>query len=215
MTNVEFNSCFFKMSEPEREKIDAWFDHASPTTVNQLRFFCRVRSALKRIKYDYYIATMEPSFDKKGNIFYKKNCEVSRGITRLEWAKRARMFYSDGRWHSELALLEEGDLFKAYRIACGYWTKEYVCDDSSENSNYWDAETSTHYFELSGEREIGGFCDGIGNTVELYRYNDGFVDVGGCYIYQGSNFPISSERHFLDPQNVDYYEHGVLVIKMN
>ncbi len=215
MMNVVLNDCFFKMGKPEREKIDVWLDYVSPTTVNQSKFFARVIRALKQIGYDYYIATMEPSFDENGNIFYQKSCEVARGISRLEWVKRASMFYSDGRWHSELALLEEGDLFKAYRIACGYWTKEYVCDDSTEKSNYWDAETSTHYFEPSGEREIGGFCDGVGNTVELYRYNDGFADVGGCYIYQGGSFPISSERHFIEPENTDYYEHGVLVIKMD
>ena len=208
---------FFLMGEVERKKVAEWFDQVS-LKVNkeksrQYEFLNRVEDALKVIDYDYYIATIESSFDEDGNIFYEEGNPVARGISLFEWEKKSTAFFSVGGWHSELAMLEEGDLFKAYRIAMGYWTIEYVCDDSSLFGNYWNAPKSAHGIEVSGAREVGGFKDGIGNTYEVYQTKSGLVLVGGYYCNDGDILPVSYIHYNYDPNRINFNASGVLVLK--
>jgi len=60
-----------------------------------------------------------------------------------------------------LARPDEGDLLKAYRLAMGYWTLEYVCDNSSSAGNYRNSSNWKLALEVSGTREVGDFKDGI------------------------------------------------------
>ena len=208
---------FFLMGAPERRKVAEWFNEVNPKIgeekEKQRKFLDRVERALYKIKYDYYIATLEPSFDKHGRIFYQEGKPVARGIKLVECKNKAMNFYSNGEWHSELALLEEGDLFKAYRIAMGYWTLEYVCDDSSSAGNYWNAPNAAFEFNLSGAREVGGFRDGIGNTYEIYQTQFGFALVGGHFFDTGNDFPVANIVYNNNPNNISFFGYGVLVIK--
>lgn len=216
-------SHFFLMGESERRKVAKWFYRVNSKIgkekEKQRDFLDRVQRAIDIINYDYYIAILEPSCDSTGNIFYQKGKQVATGMSFQEWKEKAANFYFKCEWHSELAQLEEGDLFKAYRIAMGYWTMGYVCDDSSRMGNYWNAPNSSSKIkicgekEVSGAREVGGFSDGIGNTCEIYQANSGFAIVGGNYGNLGYRNPVA---------NVDYVNNcffasdassGVLVIK--
>lgn len=209
---------FFLMGAPERKKVAEWFNEVNykvgKEKQKQREFLDRVGCALCLVKHDYYIATLEPSFDdKRVKILYKEGEPVATGIAFAEWKNKAMNFYSDGEWHSELALLEEGDLFKAYRIAMGYWTIEYVCDDSSSAGNYWSAPDATLDFEVSGAREVGGFRDGIGNTREIYQSQFGFTIVGGAYNIDSCNYSVADVFYLEDINYVNFYACGVLVIK--
>lgn len=210
---------FFLMGEPERKKVAEWFNKVNPRVDNkkerQCKFLERVQKALDVINYDYYIATLEPSFDENGNIFYEEGKPVGREIRLYEWKEKATVFYSKDEWYSELAQLEEGDLFKAYRIAMGLWSLEYVCDASSSAGNYWNAPNPSYDFEVSGARTVGGFKDGIGNTYEIYQTEFGFALVGGCYYDYGDFFPVADVIYGVDPISIGDDGSGVLVLKRN
>jgi len=211
-------SHFFLMGENERWKVENWLSNAlmevPENNLIQRIFLERVRIAINVIDYDYYIATLEPSFDKDGNIFYEEGNTVAGGIKAREWARKARNYYSGEEWHSELAKLEEGDLFKAYRIAMGYWTLEYVCNDSSAEGNFWDSVTSSQALEVSGAREVGGFKDGVGNTYDIYQTEFGFALVGGYYRLEGSKQPLMSVLDYMCTIPISDAV-GVLVLKRN
>jgi len=208
---------FFFMGEPERKKVVEWFNEIKTKVgaekKKQRKFLTRIKRAMKVINYDYYIAILEPSVDKDGNIFYEGGNVVARGISLGMWERIARNFYFDGEWYSDLAMLEEGDLFKAYRIAMGYWTIEYVCDDSSSAGNYWNAPKSVHDFEVSGVREVGGFRDGIGNTCEIYHTKSGFALVGGFWGKVGSSYPVADVDDHYGARSICNHGSGVLVLK--
>lgn len=210
---------FFLIGEVERKKVAEWFNEVNfkvdDDRISQRDFLERVKRALYIIDYDYYIATLEPSFDKFENIFYEEGNPVARGIVLTRWKEKASEFCFKNGWHSELAKLEEGDLFKAYRIAMGYWTIEYVCDDSSSKGNYWNSPNSARKLESSGSREVGGFKDGIGNTFEIYQAESGFALVGGNYNSTGTYFPVAYARYLNKLNHVNINGLGVLVIKRN
>lgn len=204
---------FFFIGKPEREKVAEWFNKVKPQTENQRKFLERVKKALKLIDYDYCISTLEPSFDGNGKIFYEEGNFVGIGISFPEWKKRAKNFYNDMKWHSELAQLEEGILFKAYRIAMGLWSLEYVCDDSSSAGNYYNSPHSSHYYEDSGVRKVGGFKDGTGNTYQIYETECGFALVGGNYFCAGIYYPVGAVNYTIEPDSTIHVGSGVVVLK--
>ena len=59
--DVKFEN-FFLMGLPEREKVEEWLELTCAETEAQEQFLGRVADALEVIDYDYYIATLEPSF---------------------------------------------------------------------------------------------------------------------------------------------------------
>lgn len=183
-------------------------------------FIRRARIAVKYIDYEYYCAGMEPSFDEDGKIYYKKGMPVGKGIGLEEWKTKAAEFFNSSGWHSELAILMEGDLFKAWRVAKGFWTLDYICNDSSSEGNFKDSPDSSHGFEVSGSRKVGGFRDGVGNTHEVYQTDDrkGFVVVGGSAKESGDIFPAASARYFGEHyihQPIIANGRGIVVIKRN
>ena len=212
-TEAAIRRYFFLIGASEREKVENWIETVVPETVEQETFFKRVRKALEEIAYDYKIAILEPSFDQNGKIFYKEGNEVARGIKFGEWKEKAEEFYSDGKWYSDMAWLEEGDLFKAYRIAMGYWSIKYVCDDSSSDGNYQNAPNATHNVEVSGAKKVGGFCDGVGNAYEIYQTESGFALVGGCYHNFGNYCPVADTFYIKKANILSYDGFGVLVLR--
>lgn len=208
---------FILMGKPEREKVAEWFNKVNPKVdgekKRQRNFLDRVEKALKVIDYDYCISTLEPSFDEEGKIFYEEGKPVGIGIKLKDWKEKAANFYSDKKWHSELAQLEEGDLFKAYRIAMGFWSLEYVCDNSSSAGNYWNAPNSSHACEVSGARKVGGFKDGIGNTYDIYQMHAGFAFVGGDFNSDGYCYPVADIDYCFYPDSINGIGSGVVVLK--
>ena len=208
-------SYFFFMGEYEREKIRRWVQDVIPKTTRQQAFITRVKDALRMINYDYKIATLEPSFDSEGEIFYKEGFPVAMGITNQEWEEKAEKFYVDDEWHSELAEIHEGDLFKAYRVVSDYWSLESICDDSLLLDKYCSPANTPHNLELSGARTIGGFKDGIGNAYHIYKTDMGYAQVGGRYIFPGCGFSATFSYYTNIPTSVSHFGTAVLVLKRN
>ncbi|MBQ7667909.1 MAG: hypothetical protein IJS47_01090 [Clostridia bacterium] len=204
------------MGKKERKKVREWLEkNEEAYSDNQQDFLRTVRWALKAIKYEYFIATIEPVFDDDYNLVYKPGEEIVRKIKVARWPAVAKTYFDDGEWHSELATLYELMLWYAYRVAEGYWAIEYVCDDSSALGNFEDSPTSSHEIESTNSRVIGGFADGVGNTTKVVM-SPAFKSialVGGSYKSCGKNHPVAmyrfeenynfSARHFV----------GVVVIK--
>lgn len=206
--------CF--MGREERISVKEWANKVSPLTKSQKRFVKVVKEAVAIVNYNYYIATIEPSFSKDNNIFYEKGEVISEWITTGDWVEKAEvMLASNGNWKSRLATLYELLMWYAWRIAKGYWTFTYVCDDSSSNGNYSDSPTSSFELEASGERSFAGFCDGTGNTVKIVTHNDGFALVGGNYKNDGKSYPVGD--FYFD--SLDYrlckFGVGVVTIRRN
>ena len=174
-----------------------------------------MKYALRMIDYDYKIATIEPSFDSDGGIFYKEGYPVAMGVTNQEWEEKAKEFYIDEEWHSELAEIHEGDLFKAYRVACDYWSLESICDDSLLLDKYSTPSNAPHNLELSGTRTIGGFKDGIGNAYHVYKTDMGYVQVGGRYLFQNCGFSAIFSYYTNIPTSISHFGTAVLVLKRN
>lgn len=183
---------FFKMGEAERDLVRKWRELVSGKTTLQNNFLKVVDEALVEVKSDYWISTIEPTF-KDSKIHFEVNCSVAKGIHSKLWKKKAKAYAPENG--SRLGTLEELALWYAYRIAKGFWSLEYVCDDSSSSGNYWDSPNSTHDFEKTGVRETGGFSDGIGNTFKLVTCKEGFALFGGyCGGFGGHASPVANIR---------------------
>lgn len=119
---------FFWMGEDERNLIRSWHSKVEGKTKNQNFFINEVAHALTKIRYDYKIATIEPSIDFRGRIYYKKESPVRDCIRGKEWLKKGKEFSPLHK--SELATLSELYLWYAYRIAKGELSLEKLCNDS-------------------------------------------------------------------------------------
>ena len=208
----KFFDTFFLMGLPELERVAEWLELVCAETKAQEEFLNRVEAALEVIDYDYYIATMEPTI-QNGGISYSKEAPVATGLTGRQWMKKATTYFTSSSWRSNLAMLEEGDLFKAYRVAIGYWSLEEICDNSSRLGNYWMREKRNGLLP-AGKTESGGFPDGVGNTFEIYRDKGGIALVGGCYLSMGDMRPVTQALRFY-PDAVSQHGRGVLVIKQD
>ena len=202
---------FFLMGKEERELVRKWLSSVASETREQVIFLKDVENALAAIDYNYRIATIEPSLDNSGKLFYKNGEKVASLFSCNEWKIKGKEFAPE--WGSDLATLYELFLWYAYRIAKGLWTLEYVCDDSSSAGNYSDSPDASHGFEVSGKRKVGGFADGVGNTYKIVAHNAGFAACGGDYHYNGNLCPVADVfcRNF--PCGTNYYGSGVLVLR--
>ncbi|MBP3285266.1 MAG: hypothetical protein J6M02_07210 [Clostridia bacterium] len=202
---------FFLMGKKERELVRKWLPGVVSKTEKQADFLKVVEEALTVIDYDYRIATIEPSMDARGRLFYKNDEEVARGLTFNGWKAKGKEFAPE--WGSDLANLYELFLWYAYRIAKGFWTLEYVCADSSSAGNYRNSPDASGDFEVSGKRKVGGFADGVGNTYKIVAHNAGFAACGGSYYNLGYRCPVADVycRNF--PDSTRNIGSGVLVLR--
>ncbi len=206
---------FFSIGEAEREKISKWLAKNNPATVAQAEFFELVRLGLEKVDYEFKISTLEPSLDRRGRICYSPGQDVAVGLSWAEWRRRADDFYCTDEWQSAIASVYELMLFKAYRIAEGYWSLEYVCDDSSAEGNYWDSPNASHFREKSGAKTVGGFADGVGNTHQIVTAGAGKVAyVGSCYYFRGTDYPVASVSYETEVDEKSYDARGTAVISV-
>lgn len=173
----------------ERNLVRSWYYRQKPFSSRQEEFLDIVGKAIREIGYDYCIANLEPSCDEDGQLYYEEGEVVADDLSIYQWIEKAGAFSPFNK--SELANVYELFLWYAWRIAKGYWTLEYVCDDSSSMGNYCNAPESTGEFELSGAREVGGRYDGIGNTYKLVINDDKFSLCGGYWGSAGFYCPVA------------------------
>lgn len=187
MSHKKDISCFRYMGANERRLVEDWFWQVQPDNKCQEAFLKRVQLALKEIHYDYMIATIEPSLNEYDDVFYKKGYRTQTNMDFYSWKNAAERFFVNDEWHSELASLYEGDLFKAYNMATGYWSLNAV--DTKVHSEWQNAE--------------------------LYQLYDSFVVVKNRYDGRGRQFPAVFD--FIGREIAIFASnvHGVVALKRN
>ena len=213
----EFLKYFFTMGLKQKEIVRKWYcslDLNNIHSISQQEFLDIVKNALVFCN-TYRIATIEPYVIESNEpvdevrIGFKENqkpcCDYNLDIKIdcIPWIKTRHHLNFDEcykasynfarKYKSDLATIEELFLWYAYRIAMGYWTLEYICDDSSSNGNYEDSPFASHNYDLTSQKTVGGFNDGIGNIYKVVKgYEKGdYCVVGGMYICSGKKYPVA------------------------
>lgn len=214
--NVKYEECyvvlpswinhFFYMTEAEKELIKKWCTLTKPKTKKQKKFKKLIKKALKAIKYNYWISTTEPSLNENYEICFRVGAPVFTSHRFCDLIKYAKEFAPE--WNSNLANWYELILFYAYRIAKGYWTIEFVCD----NSYYPKSSKALCDIEPCGTVKVGGFDDGIGNTYKVTTYNSKIVIVGFPF-YENGNKKTVISHYYQDPKSSNFNASGVIVLR--
>lgn len=174
-------------------------------------FFGLLDLAVENVTEEYFIANLEPSIDQNGRIYYKVGEKVTRGFSPNKWRQKAREFAPE--CESDLATAYQLVLWYAYRIAMGYWTVEYVCENSYSEGNYWNSPDATHKIEVSGTKKVGGAYDGVGNTRKLVLYRTAFFALfGGCYGEFGNEHPVGEWESIVRSDNTLINSTGVVAL---
>jgi len=168
---------------------------------------------------DFYRFKIDPSFDSEGNICFKSGQEPAFGRSYNWWYKNAKLFNVPlrsclGTKSQYIAFL--GVLLKQL-VIMGWTVNESwnaVCNNSEKLGHYWDSENSNDYFEPTGSREIGGFCD-LGNIRKLLA-NDSVLSefwiAAGHVGNVGNDYTLSHLEHFSCCNFNLYSEVGWLVL---
>lgn len=202
---------FYFMGQEEFTVVKEWLKGRKAATLKQKAFLILVRKAKRVVKKFYCISEIEPSIDKDGKLYYKEGDEVMRELSCIEWRIKACEFAPE--YGSDLATKYQLALWYAYRIAKGFWTIEYVCDDSSSAGNYWGSPNAAHAFEVSGAREVGGANDGTGNTCKIVIDKKGtFWKFGGAAWNFGDLQPVAANYPFISMYDSCYSSSGVVVL---
>ena len=206
---------FFKMGENERAIVKEWREKIQRKGSDKSKtFLYRVDTALGNVNYDYYIATIEPSI-KARKLYYEPGNEVATGLTAEQWETKAKNYAPN--LGSRLASVDELILWYAYRIAKGYWSLKYVCDDSSAHGNYCNTTKNNGIKirsskNLTGVQNVGGFKDGVGNTYKIVKNDTGtFWRFGGYFQDCGWQYPVAFVE-FISPHKVRGGASGVVVL---
>ena len=200
---------FTKISEEERNNVKNWLENHQESTDKEKGFLEIVREAVRRIDYDYSIATIEPSI-KDGKIYYEEGEEVAIGFSVKQWRAMAKE-YSEERG-SRLANLYELFLWYALRIANGFWTLNYVANNSASKGNYWNATKASRRLEVSGAKECGGYNDGQGNAYKIVDFEDSYAVVGGAYDVDGYYYPVANVNTNIYVFGIRHKSLGVVVL---
>ena len=204
---------FTKITAEDRKKVEAWLEKMVEAWLAKQavaprwaeRFLYIVQEAVQGVDYDYWIANLEPSV-KDGKIYYAKGEVVGGDFSCNQYDKMAKEYAPERG--SRLASVYELFMWYALRIANGLWTFEYVAHYSSGAGNYVGMR------EKSGERNVGGYEDGQGNTYKIVTFKYGFAFVGGSYIFDGYRYPVARifNSDYADPRYIQELGSPVVVL---
>ena len=194
---------FFKMGIAERSIVKGWLSAIEAENQEQREFIDIVKEASNTIDYDYSIATLEPSQNKGGKLYYKEGKEVEQALSCEQWETKAKEFAP--QYESRLATLFELYLWYAYRCAQKYWTIQYICNESFVSGN-------NSQLARSGKLEIGGFSDGCTNTNKIVKYGKDFCLCGCCCYENSPSFHITTA--LVASLEVYKVSTGVVVLKI-
>jgi hypothetical protein len=211
--NESISKYFICIGKSERRLVREWYSSLSDKLYEDDeiwelreridRFLEIVYEAILKIHYDFKISTIEPSITENKQLYFAEGEPVAVGIRISDWKHLAKLYAPE--YGSKIANIYELFLWYAYRIVKGYISLECVCKDSSGLGNYIDALKATGNVEVSGAREVGGFCDGIGNTFKYVTCKEGNALVGGMNQVRGIDYPMSDFGYYI----VDEYESNV------
>ena len=187
---------FFYMGEKQRKLALEWANDQRWSGGSS--FLYTIRQVPYLVQNDYWIATIEPSITEDGHIFYQKEQKVLCGLTIEEWHQKAKEYCSAR--NSKIATIYETFLWYAWRGANSYWNLQYLCKDSSSKGNWRDSPDTAGHIELTGAREVGGFCDGTGNTCKLVTESRKTISIGGAWYMSGKIEPVTIRRSIISKQ---------------
>lgn len=181
---------FSKMKEKDINNIRSWhWHHPKARTIEEQKFLLWTSEAVHFTNYEFKWPMLEPTIEN-GNVRYEQYANVSKWLNYYEWRRVAEMFAP--QYNSGIGNLYELYLVYAYRIMHGYWTIEYVCNDSTAEGNFFDSPGKSIFgCESAGERKVGGYFDGIGNTSKIVEQNMQILSVGGNYTHYGRFNPVA------------------------
>ena len=169
-----FNNFFCKIGETERKLIGKYLSEGQIPTrdigIAEEKFLTKVQWALQCTKHDFWISTIECSIKDDKLVFEREADCTTFALSVNEWNVKAKEFAPE--FHSRLASEEELILFYAYRVAKGYWSLNYICNDSSSDGNYKDSPRHSGKCNLTAVEKVGGFNDGVGNTCKIVMKNE-------------------------------------------
>lgn len=197
----DFLKYFFTMGKKERKRVINWRNSHSSKTERQREFLNLVDKALKSVQYDYRIPLIEPSL-KDGKLYYAEKQYVAVNLNCNDSIQKAKEFAP--QYKSRLANLNELCLWYAYRVAMGYCSFEYLCD----NVNLQSDSKYRSKIRLSGFKKIAGAKDGIENTVKLVQRENGFALVGKSFITRDIKVQVSRVEYISSDSCVDF---GIVV----
>ena len=200
---------FTKITAEDRKKLKNWLAKQKGKSDREKSFLTRVGEAVKVVDHDYWIANLEPSVTD-GKIYYAEGNAVGVGFPCNQWNEMAKEYAPERG--SRLSNEHELYIWYALRIVNGLWTLDYVANDSSSAGNYRNAPVATHSMEKTGARECGGYRDGQGNSYKIVTREGGYVLVGGVYYLDGSFFPVADVYCNYDPNFIQSFSSGVLVL---
>ena len=191
VSEVSADGFFSKITSKERDEANEWVKGQEFKTDPEKDFEKLLKEALKEVNYDYWISNIEPCVDETtGRLEFVENRPVAVGYSCNQLKEMCNAYYP--KRGSRMATLYELFIWYAYRIVKGYWTLDFVANDSSSGGNYWNAPVAIHRIVKTGARLCGDFKDGQGNTYKVVTYKDRFVLVGGSYVDKGNWNPVSS-----------------------
>ena len=151
---------------------------------------------------DFWRPRMDPSFDSERiGIRFVEDREPAVGKNYNWWDKAAKDFCPER--NSRLGTRAEyvaflGVLIKKLVESGYYWDEAWwaVCQDSKMLGHYADSKNARGKFEVTGSREVCGFCD-LGNTNKILAFDkkEGtFWRAGGSYEFPGGLCPLAYLR---------------------
>lgn len=200
---------FSHIGKREKYKTVQWYVPIRASTEKQRKFLHYLEQAFEKINYDFWIATIEPSKDEKGKLFFENGGEVAVGMNAPECEIKAKQFAPE--YESDLATVYELFLWYGYRLAMGYWNISYVCDDLMElYSNLAEKK-----LDMSGDKNIGGAKDGIRNTAKIVKIGEDYAVVGDAitkdnYTKSMTKVEVIPQEEILKKQN---FASPVVVLK--
>lgn len=194
----DFLKYFIKIGKMERKKVVSWRAIHSAKTERQRDFFKHLDKALKAVQYDYRIPLIEPSL-KDGKLYYAEKNYVATNLATANSVQMARNFAP--MYNSRLANLNELCLWYAYRVAMGYCSLEYLCDNVQNNQSSHKHKSK---MRLSGFKKIAGAKDGIENTSKLVQCENGFAIVGKSFLSRETSVNVFRVKYITADDGTDF-----------
>lgn len=149
----------------------------------------------KAIREDYFFYMGEKQ--RKLALEWANDQRWSGGSSFLYTIRQVPYLVQNDYW---IATIYETFLWYAWRGANSYWNLQYLCKDSSSKGNWRDSPDTAGHIELTGAREVGGFCDGTGNTCKLVTESIKTISIGGAWYMSGKIEPVTIRRSIISKQ---------------
>ena len=210
----------FVLIEASQLSLDDKFMQYEPTSNRQREFKKLLTEAIKGGLSDFWRPKLDPSFneDETGIVFETgKRPAVEKSYN--WWEVKAKEYLPErgSRLGTRTEYVAFLGVFIKKLVASGWsvsnaWNA--VCDDSRELGHYWNSENAKHDIEVTGSREICGFCD-LSNMCKILAWDaetGGFWLAGGYYFDSSNSHPLADFSHDTDLV-IDYYDSvGWLVL---